>query len=74
MYIFYAYMYTNIYIYISFNVRIHLCIEVSTVNYSIKIGLSAQGQSSLKLDKDYIITKDDDGLILKLLGGRRWVR
>jgi len=41
--------------------------------HSILLELSAPGQPSLRLDKDYLITKDDDGLILKLLGGRKWV-
>jgi hypothetical protein len=38
---------------------------------SILLDLSASGQSSLKVDKDYLITKDDDGIILKLLSGRK---
>jgi len=41
--------------------------------HSIILELSAQGQPSLKADKDYLITKDDDGIILKLLSARRWV-
>jgi hypothetical protein len=39
--------------------------------HSIILELSASGQSSLKADKDYLITKDDDGVILKLLSARR---
>ena len=39
--------------------------------HSILLNLSARGQPSLKLDKDYLITKDDDGLILKLLDKRK---
>ena len=39
--------------------------------HSILLELSAQGQPSLRLDKDYLITKDDDGLILKLLSSRK---
>ena len=39
--------------------------------HSILLELSARGQPSLKLDKDYLITKDDDGLILKLLTKRK---
>lgn len=42
---------------------------------NIFLDLSAMGEDSLKKDKDYIIDKDDDGagIILKLLGKRRWV-
>lgn len=41
----------------------------------IFLKLSAIGEDSLKKDKDYIIAKDEhgDGIILKLLGQRRWV-
>ena len=39
--------------------------------HSILLELSASGQPSLKADKDYLITKDDDGIILKLLSARR---
>ena len=39
--------------------------------HSILLNLSAREQPSLKLDKDYLITKDDDGLILKLLDKRK---
>ena len=42
-------------------------------DHSIVLELSARGQPSLKIDKDFMITKDDDGLILKLLSGRRFV-
>ena len=41
--------------------------------HSIILELSVSGQPSLKADEDYMITKDDDGLILKLVNGRRWV-
>lgn len=39
----------------------------------IFLKLSAMGEDSLKRDKDYIISKDDDGdgIVLKLLGQRR---
>jgi hypothetical protein len=39
----------------------------------IFLRLSAMGEDSLKKDKDYIISKDDDGdgIVLKLLGQRR---
>lgn len=39
--------------------------------HSILLQLSASGQPSLKADKDFLITKDDDGIILKLLSNRR---
>ena len=39
--------------------------------HSIIMELSASGQPALRLDKDFLITKDDDGLILKLLSGRK---
>ena len=39
--------------------------------HNILLELSASGQPSLKDDKDYLITKDDDGIILKLLSARR---
>jgi hypothetical protein len=39
--------------------------------HSIILDISASGQPSLKADKDYLITKDDDGIILKLLSARR---
>ena len=43
--------------------------------HSILLDLSASGQTSLRADKDYLITKDDDGdgIILKLLSARRCV-
>jgi len=40
--------------------------------HHIFLDMSASGQPSLKLDKDYMITKDDEGLILKLLTNRKW--
>jgi hypothetical protein len=40
--------------------------------HSIILELSASGQPSLRSDKDYLITKDDDGIILKLLSARRY--
>ena len=39
--------------------------------HSIILELGAQGQPPLKLDKDYLISKDDDGIILKLLTNRK---
>ena len=39
--------------------------------HSILLEIGANGQPPLKVDKDFLITKDDDGLILKLLSGRR---
>jgi hypothetical protein len=41
--------------------------------HSIVLELSAQGQPSLRADKDYLLTKDDDGIILKLLSARRYI-
>eukprot|EP01040_Poterioochromonas_malhamensis_P011022 gene11022-12014_t len=42
--------------------------------HNILIELSANGQPPLVVDKDFLLTKDNDGdgLILKLLGNRRW--
>lgn len=41
--------------------------------HDIILEISATGQQSLKADKDYLLTKDDegDGIILKLLSARR---
>jgi hypothetical protein len=39
--------------------------------HSIILEIGARGATPLKIDKDFLITKDDDGLILKLLSGRR---
>ena len=39
--------------------------------HSIILELAASGQTALRLDKDFLITKDDDGLLLKLLSGRK---
>ena len=39
--------------------------------HDILITLGSQNQPPLKLGKDFTITKDDDGLILKLLSVRR---
>ena len=41
--------------------------------HSIILDLAATGQDSLRLNKDYLITKDEDGLILKLLSSRRYL-
>ncbi len=42
-------------------------------DHDIVLELSANGQSFLVVDKDFMITKDadGDGIILKLLGNRR---
>ena len=42
-------------------------------DYDIILELGAQNQPTLRVDKDYLITKDadGDGLILKLLGNRK---
>jgi len=44
-------------------------------DHDISLDISAVGQSSLKVNKDFTITKDDqgEGIILKLLSNRRWV-
>ena len=42
-------------------------------DHDITLDISATGQDSLKADKDFLITKDDDGIILKLLSARRFV-
>jgi hypothetical protein len=41
--------------------------------HSIILDLAASGQASLRVDKDFLITRDDDGLILKLLSNKRCV-
>jgi len=43
-------------------------------DHDIKLDLGVTGQDPLKPDKDYLITKDadGDGIILKLLGNRKW--
>jgi len=45
----------------------------SVDEHDITLDISAQGQDSLRADKDFVLTKDDDGIILKLLSARRWV-
>lgn len=40
-------------------------------DHDMSLELSATGQPSLKVGKDYTITKDDDGVILKLLSNRK---
>ena len=40
-------------------------------DHDITLDISASGQESLRADKDFLITKDDDGIILKLLSARR---
>ena len=39
--------------------------------HDISITLGSQNQPALKLGQDFSLTKDDDGLILKLLSVRR---
>lgn len=43
-------------------------------DHDINLELGATGQSYLVTDKDFMVTKDNDGdgIILKLLGNRRW--
>jgi len=44
-------------------------------DHDIQLDIGAAGKASLVADKDFLITKDSDGdgLILKLLGNRKWV-
>jgi hypothetical protein len=44
-------------------------------DHDIILEINASGQPSLKVDKDFLISKDadGDGIILKLLGNRKWV-
>jgi hypothetical protein len=44
-------------------------------DHEIRLDISAQGVESLRVEKDYSITKDgqSEGLVLKLLSGRKWV-
>ena len=44
----------------------------SVDEHDITLDISAQGQDSLRADKDFVLTKDDDGIILKLLSARRF--
>jgi hypothetical protein len=43
-------------------------------DHDIMLEISANGQTPLQVDKDFMISKDSDGdgLILKLLGNRKW--
>lgn len=43
-------------------------------DHDIRLNIYSPNQDPLKADKDYLITKDSDGdgIILKLLGNRRW--
>jgi len=44
-------------------------------DHDISLEISASGQAPLKVNKDYSITKDEqgEGIILKLMANRRWV-
>jgi len=44
-------------------------------DHDIQLDIGAAGQPSLIADKDFLVTKDSDGegIILKLLGNRKWV-
>jgi hypothetical protein len=48
---------------------------LTAADHEITLVLSAHGQTPLRADKDYLITKDDDddGLVLKLLTNKRLV-
>ena len=43
--------------------------------HDIMLDISATGQPSLRMDKDYLLSKDPDGdgIILKLLSARKYV-
>jgi len=43
-------------------------------DHDIQLELGMTGAEPLRIDKDYLVTKDqdNDGIILKLLGNRRW--
>ncbi len=42
--------------------------------HDLILEMSASGQPSLRADKDFLITKDDDGLILKLMSTSRFLQ
>ncbi len=39
--------------------------------HDISIELAASGEESLRMDKDFILSKSDDGIVLKLLSARK---
>jgi hypothetical protein len=39
--------------------------------HDITLELSASGEESLRMDKDFILSKSEDGIILKLLSSRK---
>ena len=39
--------------------------------HDITIEISASGEESLRMDKDFILSKADDGIVLKLLSSRK---
>jgi hypothetical protein len=41
--------------------------------HDITIELSANGEDPLRMDKDFILSKSDEGIVLKLLTSRKWV-
>jgi len=41
--------------------------------HDITIELAASGEETLRMDKDFILSKADDGIVLKLLSARKWV-
>mmetsp|Transcript_7995 Transcript_7995/g.13518 ORF Transcript_7995/g.13518 Transcript_7995/m.13518 type:complete len:926 (-) Transcript_7995:225-3002(-) len=42
-------------------------------DHDIKVVLSSGGDEPLRIDKDFMLTKVDDGIVLKLLTSRKWV-
>jgi hypothetical protein len=42
-------------------------------DHDISLTLSSGGEEPLRIDKDFMLTKVDDGVVLKLLTSRRWV-
>jgi hypothetical protein len=42
-------------------------------DHDISIVLSAAGEEPLRQEKDFMLSKVDDGIVLKLLTGRKWV-
>ena len=42
-------------------------------DHDIKLTLSSGSEEPLRIDKDFMLTKVEDGIVLKLLTSRRWV-
>jgi hypothetical protein len=41
--------------------------------HDITIEISANGEEPLRMDKDFILSKGEEGIVLKLLSSRKWV-